>query len=155
MYNIKVQQAPAEFEDEQEANDYEDDEACTELIYASHTFHTTENDKKKKKKKLDLIQLVLQTAVQLQNDPKPHLPSKKQTDPAESHYHLVHPPSQCYSFGLCLPIKSEQLIKSFLLLPSKIWTPLSHQTTQNGFKTSTSFLSLSVNSEPFLHTKPP
>jgi len=50
MYNIKVQQAPAEFEDEQEANDYEDDEACTELIYASHTFHTTENDKKKKKK---------------------------------------------------------------------------------------------------------
>lgn len=51
MYNIKVQQAPAEFEDEQEANDYEDDEACTELIYASHTFHTTENDKKKKKKK--------------------------------------------------------------------------------------------------------
>jgi len=43
MYNIKVQQAPAESEDEQEADDYEDDEASTELIYASHTFHTTEN----------------------------------------------------------------------------------------------------------------
>lgn len=92
------------------AGEEDEDEASTDLIYASHTFHIIRKVKNVKYRisntETGLIQLVLQTAVQLlKTDPKtsPTAPHDQTESPPPPNQ--VHPPKETNSFGPSFPQK--------------------------------------------------